>query len=133
MYIFISKYRFRDYKVSAIVMIEFEDTHKHGNAAFLREHLHNSSTVFSSSDEDVKGSSLTYKNNHNNGRNNDSNNSTYVSTNDTQVENEVPKIFSFIQLPAENCLHDWYAENDDEFTALFDHMVSSSERKPSSY
>jgi dethiobiotin synthase len=103
--------RFRDYKVSAIVMLEFQDTQKHGNGAMIREHLQHSSTVFSSSDGDVKGSSLA----------------------PVRVESEVPKVFSFIPLPAENLLHDWYAENDEAFTALFDHIVSSSKSKPSSY
>jgi dethiobiotin synthetase len=105
--------RFRDYKVSAIVMIEFQNTKQYGNAAMIREHLEHSSTVFSSyANEDIKRSSLA----------------------PMSVENEIPKVFSFTQLPAEqhHLLHDWYTENDNEFSALFDHVVLCTERKPSS-
>jgi hypothetical protein len=65
--------------------------------------------VFSSSvDEDIKRSSLA----------------------PMSVENEIPKEFSFTPLPAEqhHLLYDWYTENDNEFSTLFDHVVLYTER-----
>ena len=102
--------RLRGYTVHAIVMIEHPGTNKYGNVLMIREHLERSLS-----------SSSAFPN---------TENSDYGSMPKWAV-NKVPKVFRMFPLPSDKLLHNWFRENSDEFSALFDHLAEAVDEETS--